>query len=503
MRKISLKKVVFAATAISTTALIPALIGCSIHYEHEEDDPSEPILKTINMTLPEDMPERIAIGNVQTTKAINVKCLDEQGNPIKAITSFNFKDDKGNVPTWISIQSDRKFHIDANVEVGTYNFVISAQAKQNDIQVESEPQPFSIEVYDDQPVVGPDQIEITCNDVNPLVFTTSTADIDLGLIATRSDYPQHLVSKECDWDITKLIGAKDTDLDNNPLFALDVRTESAQIKMSTNVDSSYEGIYQLTIKAISVLEPFASDEIVITLNVVDGLNYKEADKQGYMYYFSRQSINLTWTLDHVDSRVSSINKPRDYIYDIPVTKIANNFCSRSGISLGGVKLLETYTTIGDNAFSNQINLFGLELPGVKYVGESAFENCQNVSFYTTKPHPRLEVVEKRAFYNCSTLEINSVNSFSQIGEEAFAKSGIKEINLGGCVWSIAKNCFDHCPDLKDITIGAANPPQLEDVLYTSGTPLEHIHVPGNSIETYENSTNWSIYAGKYVPIEEN
>lgn len=501
MRKISLKKVVFAVTTISTTALIPALIGCSIHYEHEEDDPVEPILKTINMTLPEDIPDRIAIGNVQTTKAIDVKCLDDKGKPIKAITTFNFKDDKGNVPTWITIgPSDRKFHIDANVEVGTYNFVISAQAKQNDVQIESEPQSFSLEVYDDQPVVGPDQIEITCSDPEPLVFTTSSADIDLGIIASRSDYPQHLVSKECDWDITKLVGNKDVDLDGNELFTLDVRSESAQIKMSTNVDGSYVGTYQLTIKAISVLEPFASNEIVITLNVVDGLN-QIVENEGHTYYYSRQSINLTWTLDHVDSSVYSLTHPQDYIYEIPVTKIADNFAARSGVNLSGVKLTDTFTTIGDNAFSNQTSIHVLELPGVKYIGESAFENCTSAYFNKKIPQPRLEAVEKRGFYNCSLLEIDSVNSFSQIGEEAFAKSGIKAINLGGCVFSIGNNCFDQCSNLTDITIKAANPPQLDQILYTSGTPLERIHVPPNSIEIYEDNENWSIYTGKFVPIE--
>lgn len=499
MRKISLKKAVMSVAAISITAPIPFITGCNVHYNHQEEDPTQPVLKTITMSLPTDMPTRIAIGNVQTTDSIDVQCFDEQGRPIKAITSFNFKDDQGDIPTWITIgQSDHKFHINANVEVGTYNFVISANGKQNDIQVESEPQHFSIGVYDDRPIVGPDEIEITCNDVNPLVFTTSTADIDLGIIAYRSDYPEELVSKECDWDVVKLIGNKSVDLGGNPLFTVDAKTESAQIKMSTNVDRSYEGLYQLTIKAISVLDPFASDEINININVVDGLYYEDTVNK---YYYSRSSIKLDWTLDRVDSSIYTLNKAADYIYNIPVTQVADHFCTNSGITLAGVKLPETYTTIGDEAFAGQVNIYGIEMPGAKYIGKSAFENCKNIAFYKTKPHPQLEIVEDKAFYGCLDLDINSVNSFSQIGEEAFVKTGITNINLGGCIWSIGNNCFNECSKLKSITIKASNPPRLDGVLYTNNIPLENIFVPSGSIENYKESLSWMIYSEKFSPIQ--
>ncbi len=184
-----------------------------------------------------------------------------------------------------------------------------------------------------------------------------------------------------------------------------------------------------------------------------------------------------------------LNKIDTNIYGIAVNHIADNFVENSGITkLGAIILPDCITTIGKRAFYKQTLLYDIALPGVKHIGDSAFEGCIHAVFTTgDNVEPTLETIGEKAFYNCPSIKLTKDQNFSEIGNEAFVGTGLKEINLGGSVQFIGVNVFNTCSSLKTIIILCPNPPTLNGVLYSSSTPLSTIKVPFSSLNIYQTS----------------
>lgn len=102
------------------------------------------------------------------------------------------------------------------------------------------------------------------------------------------------------------------------------------------------------------------------------------------------------------------------------------------------------TSIGSYAFE-QCSLKTIDLPeGLFIIGAGAFSDCKalrSVSFPTT-----LKVIEDRAFADCKSLEYVCLNrGLTDIGEQAFFSTGIKEISIPDTVVRIGKSAFSLIP----------------------------------------------------------
>ena len=163
-----------------------------------------------------------------------------------------------------------------------------------------------------------------------------------------------------------------------------------------------------------------------------------------------------------------------------------------------VKLPAKLKYIGDYAFYGDFcALFSktpdraLTIPeGTKYIGRSAFYNCQNIisltipgsvevispyAFYgcvgigstiygETDDDPdivgsitlneNIQTIAERAFYGCSGIEKLTIpNSVTSIGTRAFYKcTGIKELTIGAGITEIADYAFYNCSALETLTI---------------------------------------------------
>lgn len=125
-------------------------------------------------------------------------------------------------------------------------------------------------------------------------------------------------------------------------------------------------------------------------------------------------------------------------------------------------LYSDVVSIAPNAFKDNKTLSTINLPGVKYVGISAFEGCtslSNVNFDET-----IEEIGANAFDGCTALsfDLTLPQSMKKIGSNAFASTALSSVVLSGSsVESIGNGAFRNCHSLKkailsDATVSIGN-----------------------------------------------
>lgn len=107
-----------------------------------------------------------------------------------------------------------------------------------------------------------------------------------------------------------------------------------------------------------------------------------------------------------------------------------------------------------NWFKSNKNLTAIELncTNLKYVSESAFENCQSL---TTVLLPNtVTALGKLAFKGCTQISAFTFpTNLLEIPESAFSKcANLKEINFSKNITSIGKSAFSDCSSLKQLII---------------------------------------------------
>ncbi|MCQ2957220.1 MAG: leucine-rich repeat domain-containing protein [Mycoplasmoidaceae bacterium] len=283
-------------------------------------------------------------------------------------------------------------------------------------------------------------------------------------------------------------GPRQTDLDGNPLFYLEPTIKDCQLLISTNIATYYfPGTYKVSITATSVLAPNVSDDITITINLIDGFYYFD-DETGYTY--TRSTLKENWSLSMLPSTCSAVVDVKTDIYNIPVSKVADNLCSNSGITkMTAILLPDSITEVGNSAFANQYLVYGIRMAGVKYVGESAFEGCYNMTFFQSFNQPTFYGIKAKAFKDCESLIItNSIqHKLAYIGDQAFYNTAIKSINLGEDIETVGVDSFGNCKSLSYIDIITKKPPILSGQLYSGTTNVSGIRVPLNLVEIYKKS----------------
>ena len=107
----------------------------------------------------------------------------------------------------------------------------------------------------------------------------------------------------------------------------------------------------------------------------------------------------------------------------------------------------------------------------------------------------VKTIDYEAFIGCGFTSVTVEEGVQTIENFAFMSSGLKTINLPSTITSFGNQVFAWS-GLTTMNILAANPPT-----FTYGSPfadmtnkLEHLNVPYNSMDTYKNDANWSVYA---------
>ena len=142
----------------------------------------------------------------------------------------------------------------------------------------------------------------------------------------------------------------------------------------------------------------------------------------------------------------------------------------------------TVTGICNQAFANNANIISVSIPAsVIIIGNEAFIRCAKLTSCT--------------FEGVSQLE--------QIGQRAFASTGLKTIDIPASVTSISNNAFSDNTALRQVYMHCANPSDYSFQAF-SECPNLVIYAPAASYETYKSTfaknkvevelTEWKTYA---------
>ena len=190
-----------------------------------------------------------------------------------------------------------------------------------------------------------------------------------------------------------------------------------------------------------------------------------------------------------------------------VTTIGNNAFNRCS-NLSDITLSNSLTAIYDCTFAYCEALTSIEIPhavnsignkafwgsGLSYlvipnnvtnIGNSAFKQCKNLNSITIGSGIR--TINPSTFEECTALNtIQLPDNVTEIGDNAFLKSGLTGIVIPNNVTSIGNSAFKQCKSLNSITIGSGirtiNPSTFEEC-----TALNTIQLPENVTDIGDNS----------------
>ena len=141
----------------------------------------------------------------------------------------------------------------------------------------------------------------------------------------------------------------------------------------------------------------------------------------------------------------------------PVVKINNN--AFTGSNIKSVKIPDTVTSIGDDAFSNCNSLLGVIIPdSVTTIGDYAFRNCNSLSSVFISDS--LISIGDYAFHNCNSLTYNTKGELNYLGSSfnpyiylvGVENTNVDTIYIDGSCSFIAASAFYKCKNIISVDI---------------------------------------------------
>lgn len=145
----------------------------------------------------------------------------------------------------------------------------------------------------------------------------------------------------------------------------------------------------------------------------------------------------------------------------------------------------TLKAIYSGAFSECGKLKTADLPdALRYIGPGAFQGCFSLAEITFGSS--LKNIQVDAFRGCKSLtRLTFPSTVTEIGEHAFADTGVERIVLPDGIEDLPKGCFSHCEKLQEVTTGKGTAvisdrsfngcTALEKLDFRSAKILYHIH----------------------------
>lgn len=133
-----------------------------------------------------------------------------------------------------------------------------------------------------------------------------------------------------------------------------------------------------------------------------------------------------------------------------VTEIG--FKAFAGAFITGIKMPDTVTTLGNNAFSYCINLTDVTLSkNIKVIPNNAFSFCTRLESITIPEG--VEDIDISAFQSCYHLaSVSFPDSLNTVGEYAFAYTAIKNLTLPEGLEEIRSQAFFMCEKMESAII---------------------------------------------------
>lgn len=108
------------------------------------------------------------------------------------------------------------------------------------------------------------------------------------------------------------------------------------------------------------------------------------------------------------------------------------------------------TAVGDEAFRDNGNIIGINMPSVTSVGTLAFYGCHSLRRAIM---PSVTDVAERAFHTCYSLADLSMPSVVNIGEQAFDNcKSLTSVTIPSTVATVSAAAFSYCEGLTSVTL---------------------------------------------------
>lgn len=235
-------------------------------------------------------------------------------------------------------------------------------------------------------------------------------------------------------------------------------------------DSSYSGGYEWE----------SSNPSVVTLVLWGSRVEVRAESAGMTY--------ISATLDNGNSAKVLVNvsanqeDDTNFVFSMTTDGVGYSVAARDKSISGNLKLPDSYkgkpvTEIKANGFEDCTLISTITIPNsIKKIGNFAFtkSSIKNIDIPNS-----VTVLGNGAFYRCDQL--NSVtlsNSLTVINEYTFERTSIKTINIPGSVKSINKSAFFYCRFLEKICLPNSLK-KLGSFAFADCESLENIYLPGS------------------------
>ncbi|MBQ8341298.1 MAG: leucine-rich repeat protein, partial [Clostridia bacterium] len=107
------------------------------------------------------------------------------------------------------------------------------------------------------------------------------------------------------------------------------------------------------------------------------------------------------------------------------------------------------TAVGNNAFSGNLRITSVNLPGVTKVGKYAFAYCEKLTEINLGS---LTAIDDYAFYRTGIKVLPALTGLNKIGAYAFAYTDITEVVIPAGM-TVGNGAFRECKSLENVTVG--------------------------------------------------
>lgn len=146
------------------------------------------------------------------------------------------------------------------------------------------------------------------------------------------------------------------------------------------------------------------------------------------------------------------------------------------------------------------NLLSVETYDPVELHSNCFEMCTNMRSFVA--HRTIENVPQRGFRGNGCLSTVIIPGLKYIGQSAFSYcTELTEIDLPDTLLSIGADAF-YSSGIVSVTIRALRPPTLAMPRDIGSATLQHIYVPASAVDTYKQHQQWSSLASKIEAIPE-
>lgn len=112
----------------------------------------------------------------------------------------------------------------------------------------------------------------------------------------------------------------------------------------------------------------------------------------------------------------------------------------------------TVTAIGDECFKNNKDLLAVRIPKtVKVIGEGAFQECNSLQ-QVIFDGVGLEVIGKRAFFDCDLTSFSIPSTVKEVGDAAFGYASFEELTIPKSVTTWGSYVFSGTSEIKKVIL---------------------------------------------------